>query len=146
MKNYKNNNIIYIHRIDCLRNIVSIFVLSNFSIFIQIKLAKTLRSHTDCVYVLQISQNCNLLVSGGFDKSIRLWNFQKSKILRVLYSEEIITNILSTNDMKRIISGNDAGTIQFWNSLNGSVLLSLDCQTSVTALTHIYNSKLIIIG
>lgn len=45
---------------------------------------KILRGHTNFVFCVNFNPKCNLLVSGGFDETVRIWDVARAKPMKTL--------------------------------------------------------------
>eukprot|EP00906_Rhabdomonas_costata_P038761 RCo054841 len=85
-----------------------------------------LRGHTGWVFSVSISPDGNLLASGSWDKTIKLWNLESGKLERTLtgHTGWVRAVAISPNG-SRLVSGSDDGTVKVWNLLTGKVVRTL---------------------
>ena len=75
-----------------------------------------LKGHTDCVNSVAITSNNKYIVSGGDDKTVRIWNLQEKTQEAVLQGHTgYVTSVAITNDNKYIVSGGNENTVRIWN-------------------------------
>lgn len=86
--------------------------------------SKIIQNPTKC-----ISENGIYLLSGGFDKILKAWDFAFSaneQKIEPYYNYEghnnWITNILYLEDLQNVASGDDGGELIIWNILGGKEL------------------------
>ncbi|MGK7874389.1 MAG: hypothetical protein AB4426_14070 [Xenococcaceae cyanobacterium] len=107
----------------------------------KVKLLRTLTGHTNSVRSLAISSwqeqsDRQILASGSFDNTIKIWNLNTGKLLNTLTGDSIINAIAISPDGKNLVSGSDDNTIKIWNLDTGELLRTLtghsNCISSVT--------------
>ena len=75
-----------------------------------------LSGHSDWVRSLTFSLDGTLLVSGGDDKTIKLWNVETSRVVKTfLGHSSSITSVSISPDCTRIVSGSWDGIVCLWN-------------------------------
>ncbi|KAN0034068.1 hypothetical protein ACTFIV_000551 [Dictyostelium citrinum] len=94
------------------------FSKSNYSIQ---SLEKTeLNGHNECVNSINFNEDGSLIVSGGDDETVRIWDVGKRKCLTTLYGHS--TNVFATNflnnDNRKIISGGNDADIRYYDIEN----------------------------
>lgn len=95
------------------------------------KLAKTLSGHSLDVRSVAISPDNQTLVSGSFDTTIKVWDFNSGELLHTLKehlkAEELVSAVAIADDGKILVSGSNSygGTIKVWNLQTGELLYSL---------------------
>ena len=74
----------------------------------------TLIGHTDDVHCIKFVRKEQLILTGGADKSVRLWDMTDGQCLRTLTGHEGIVWCLDIN-RHRIVAGGRYGEIRVWN-------------------------------
>lgn len=75
----------------------------------------TLSGHSNSVYALDFSSDGKMLVSGSFDRTVRLWEVETGReIDRLSESKTPIYAIAFLPDGQTIVSGSEDGTLNFW--------------------------------
>lgn len=111
---------------------------------------KLLSGHSHFVSSLAISKDSNSLVSGSWDKTVRLWDLNtfKTKKLLVGHKKDVLSVSFSP-DSRFIISGSMDNSVKFWN-IEGEVKHSVnDFGGWVSSINHIKKgdkSNLIAVG
>ena len=76
---------------------------------------KTLEGHTQGVYSVAITPNGQSIVSGGEDKTIKIWNISTGDCLITLEGHSIsVRSVAITPDGQSIVSGGEDKTIKIW--------------------------------
>ena len=107
-------------------------------------MAKVLKGHTNFVFCINFSPSSNLLVSGGFDETVRIWDVARGAywgiLLRLLNNspEETLGKPLKTlpahSDPVTAVTFNHDGTIVASCSMDG--LMCVPYQGGFYYLTH----------
>ncbi|MEM8778708.1 MAG: hypothetical protein AAGF26_07535 [Cyanobacteria bacterium P01_G01_bin.49] len=84
------------------------------------QLVHELEGHTSTVRTVAIAnwQEKNekqIVISGGYDKTIRIWNLNTGELIKTLDSKSRVNAISITPDSKSFISGGDDGKIEIWD-------------------------------
>ncbi|QIZ69818.1 serine/threonine-protein kinase [Oxynema aestuarii] len=95
-----------------------------------ITLSNTLTGHAQDVRSLAISPDGQLLASGSFDGTIKIWNLQTGQPIRTLTSPnpgQIVSSVAISPDGRTLVSSSNSygGTIQIWDLATGQLLASL---------------------
>lgn len=81
------------------------------------------RGHQDLVTSICMNREGSFLVSGSWDRTIRIWDTHNGQCLRVLHGhQDFLSSVCLTPDEKRIISGSGDGTVRVWNVQTGQCL------------------------
>ncbi|NJR65564.1 MAG: WD40 repeat domain-containing protein [Leptolyngbyaceae cyanobacterium CRU_2_3] len=102
---------------------------------------KTLDGHTDTVTALDISQESRWLVSGGKDRTLRLWDTVSGALIWSVEAHKAdITAVAISPDTQSIVSSSEDGTLKVWNLQTGALMHTLTSPspvaTPVTAVTY----------
>ncbi|MEB3218555.1 MAG: serine/threonine-protein kinase [Nostocales cyanobacterium 94392] len=82
----------------------------------RILLQKTLTEHSDWVNSVAISPDGNILASGSFDNTIKLWNLATGELIRTLAEHsDWVNSVAFSPDGNLLASGSSGGTIKLWN-------------------------------
>lgn len=108
----------------------------------------TLKGHSDWVSSLAITPDGETLISGSFDKSIKLWNLSTGTIIDTLseHSKGVLTVTVSPNG-QILGSGSFDETIKLWNLSTGKLIHTLKSHTgSVRSLAITPDNQTLISG
>ncbi|KAM9961690.1 hypothetical protein ACTFIR_004548 [Dictyostelium discoideum] len=79
-----------------------------------------LHGHNECVNSINFNDDGSLIVSGGDDETVRIWDVGKRKCLTTLYGHS--TNVFATNflnnDNRKVISGGNDADIRYYDIEN----------------------------
>src|SRR5438270_6241033 len=74
--------------------------------------AKVLMGHTDPVYSVDFTPDGSLIVTGSFDKTVKLWDAATKKPVRTFYGHtNLVLTVAVSKDGARIASGSLDNTI-----------------------------------
>jgi serine/threonine protein kinase len=96
-----------------------------------VNLPRTLRGHTEKVSSVAFSPNGQLLVSGSYDQTLRLWYAPEGRLLHILrgHSGSVHTAAFSP-DGKLLASGSDDLSVRLWRAKDGTPLALLPGHTA----------------
>ena len=102
---------------------------------------------------IAIAPDKEVIVSGGEDGSIGLWNFQGKPLYSFKGHEERINAVAVSSDGKIIITGGDDGIVKFWDKNGFSLIQPIpierlrdDYGSYISSIALSSNGKLIIVG
>jgi guanine nucleotide-binding protein subunit beta-2-like 1 protein len=100
---------------------------------------KSLSGHNHFVSSLDISNDSKFVISGSWDKTIRLWDLNTFKTKKILkgHAKDILSVAFSA-DSRYIISGSMDNTLKVWN-VNGEIKHDIADQFKgwVSSITHV---------
>ncbi|CAG8665782.1 12342_t:CDS:2, partial [Acaulospora colombiana] len=103
---------------------------------------RVLRGHTDGVMCLQFDDCNNLLITGSYDTSIRLWNIDSGELVRVLTGHSRCVRALQFDDKKLVTCSMDH-TLKIWNYHTGKCLRTLEGHTDGVLCLHFDDNVLV---
>lgn len=93
-------------------------------------LAKNLEGHTDGIRCVSVTPDGRRAVSGGDDKTLRVWDLGSGECLRVLKGHAgTVGSVSVTPDGRRAISGSGDRRVCEWDLETGACLRTLDGHT-----------------
>ncbi|KAH7041377.1 WD domain-containing protein [Microdochium trichocladiopsis] len=87
--------------------------------------------HTNGVTCLQFDDN--ILATGSYDSTIKLWDIEKGEVIRTLQGHTSGIRALQFDD-RVLVSGSLDGTVKIWNWRTGRCLKTLDHQGGVVSV------------
>lgn len=84
---------------------------------------KTFTGHTDGIMCLQFDENT--LITGSYDKTVRVWDLETGETLRVLRGHTRDVRALQFDDAK-LITGSMDRTLKIWNYRTGECIRTLE--------------------
>ena len=90
---------------------------------------QALHGHTNSITLIAFSPTHDIIASGSYDKTIRLWDAVSGAHLKTLegHSKSVHSVVLSP-DGTRIASGSEDNTIRLWDVVSGAHLKTLQGQ------------------
>ena len=112
------------------------------------KLLKNLIGHSGYVYSVAYSPDGTKIISGSYDKTIKIWNTNTGQCLKTLEGHLYFVNSVAYSpDGTKIISGSGDGTIKIWNANTGKCLKTLNGHKySVESVAYSPDGRKIISG
>jgi len=108
---------------------------------------QTLRGHSDKIYslcTLTLSDGRNLVVSGSWDRTIKLWDVGFGNLVWTLddstVSEaiEVVTAVTTAKGQQLIVSGSDDCAVNCWDALSKQLFASLQGHSdSIAAVSNV---------
>ncbi len=109
---------------------------------------QSLEGHTKSVTSIQYSPDGKTLVSGSFDKTVRVWDVERGLCERVLEGHTgEVTSIQYSPDGKTVLSGSGDNTVRIWDVERGFCKQVLEGHTDgVTSIQYSPDGKTVLSG
>ncbi|KAI8338308.1 quinon protein alcohol dehydrogenase-like superfamily [Choanephora cucurbitarum] len=105
---------------------------------------KVLSGHTDGVMCVQFCDASNVLMTGSYDKSVRIWNLETGELIRTLTGHTRCVRALQFDEAK-LVTGSMDHTLKIWNWQTGQCIRTLEGHTGGVLSLH-FNSRLMASG
>ncbi|TPX38194.1 hypothetical protein SmJEL517_g00222 [Synchytrium microbalum] len=103
---------------------------------------RVLLGHTDGVMCLHYDEASALLVTGGYDRTIRVWNVDTGCIIKILQGHEQSVRAVYFDDAKLFSASMDR-TIKLWNWKTGECIRTLEGHTGGVLCLHVDDKMLV---
>ena len=87
-----------------------------------VRVQNTLQGHSDYVSSVAFSPDGKLIVSGSWDKTVRLWNTTGKPIGQPFHINSYVTSVAFSPNGKLIVSGSLDNTVRLWDLLEGNLV------------------------
>ncbi|KAF7724947.1 hypothetical protein EC973_000528 [Apophysomyces ossiformis] len=105
---------------------------------------RVLRGHTDGVMCVQFCDLINVLMTGSYDKTIRVWNMETGEVIRTMTGHTRCVRALQFDDAK-LVTGAMDNTLKIWNWHTGQCIRTLEGHTGGVLSLH-FDSRLLASG
>jgi len=90
-------------------------------------LIRTLEGHSYSVTSVAITSDDSKIVSGSWDKTIKIWDLNTGELLKTLKGHsDSVSSVAITSDDSKIVSGSIDNTIKVWDLNSGELLNTLE--------------------
>ncbi|KAI9284509.1 quinon protein alcohol dehydrogenase-like superfamily [Umbelopsis sp. AD052] len=105
---------------------------------------RILSGHTDGVMCLQFCDTSNILITGSYDKTVRIWNLETGEVIRVLTGHTRCVRALQFDDAK-LVTGSMDHTLKIWSLQTGQCIRTLEGHTDGIVSLH-FDSRILASG
>lgn len=103
--------------------------------------------HSDIISCIAISSDNELMITGGSDKLIKVWDVSSQFVLQTLNGHlHPIKKVATTSDKKYIYSLDESGTLIQWGLTTGKNLTSFKCGENNSDFVLVNSGELIVLG
>jgi F-box/WD-40 domain protein MET30 len=95
----------------------------------------TLQGHNDGVMCVQFCEILKIVITGSFDKTVRVWDLETGKPLRTLTGHSRCVRALQFDDAK-LVTGAMDNTLKIWNYQTGQCIRTLEGHTGGILSLH----------
>lgn len=85
--------------------------------------------HTNDVKAVVLSPDGRILISGSYDRTIKIWNTNSGQIIASIEAVEPVIHLVIAPDGKTFISQHEKPVLQHWESQTGKLLHTLEGHT-----------------
>jgi WD40 repeat protein len=109
---------------------------------------KVLEGHADGVSSVSFSSDDKHIISGSWDRSVRVWDALTGEVLKVLEGHTMpVSSVSFSSNDKCIVSGSWDNSVRVWDALTGEMLKVLEGHTNrVWSVSFSSDDKHIISG
>jgi F-box/WD-40 domain protein MET30 len=105
---------------------------------------RVLSGHTDGVMCVQFCDGSNILMTGSYDKTVRIWCLETGQLIRTLTGHTRCVRALQFDEAK-LVTGSMDQTLKIWNWQTGKCIRTLEGHTGGVLSLH-FNSRLMASG
>ncbi|KAG1142374.1 hypothetical protein G6F37_011571 [Rhizopus arrhizus] len=106
--------------------------------------SRVLNGHTDGVMCVQFCDGSNIVMTGSYDKTVRIWNLETCELIRTLTGHTRCVRALQFDEAK-LVTGSMDHTLKIWNWQSGKCIRTLEGHTG-GILSLQFNSRLLASG
>ncbi|NOZ34969.1 MAG: hypothetical protein GXO80_06690 [Chlorobi bacterium] len=105
------------------------------------------RGHLGAVKIAVFSPDGKYLVTGGRDRTAKLWEVATGREMRTFLGHEgTVQAVCFTPDGKYVATGSTDNTVKLWNILNAELIRTYKVKDRVTSIDFTSDGKYIVIG
>lgn len=94
---------------------------------------------------IAFSNNGKLLVSGGQDSKLKLWEMPSCKLLKTIWAhKKSVNSICFHPDGRQVASGSSDKTIRIWDTASGDMLQKLETEAAVRTVLYCPDGKTLV--
>ncbi|CAO3632054.1 unnamed protein product [Cunninghamella blakesleeana] len=105
---------------------------------------RVLSGHTDGVMCVQFCDASNIIMTGSYDKTIKIWNLETGQLIRTLEGHTRCVRALQFDEAK-LVTGAMDNTVKIWNWYTGKCIRTLEGHTGGVLSLH-FDCRLMVSG
>lgn len=105
---------------------------------------RVLRGHTDGVMCVRICDSLNVVMTGSYDKTVRIWNLETGELIRTLEGHTRCVRALQF-DSAKLVTGAMDNTLKIWDWHAGRCIRTLEGHTGGVLSLH-FDSRVLASG
>jgi WD40 repeat protein len=110
-------------------------------------LLRSLDGHSGSVTSVAVTSDSQQVISGSWDKTIKVWDLASGSIIRSLEGHtEFVSSVVVTPDGKQIVSGSGDKTLRVWDLNNGKSQTLFENDKVIWSLYLSHDSRWVICG
>jgi len=133
-----------------MKKILSIFlIILNITVYSQEPELETIiqRGHLGAVKIAVFSPDGKYLVTGGRDRTAKLWEVATGREMRTFLGHEgTVQAVCFTPDGKYVATGSTDKTVKLWNILNAELIRTFNLKDRVTTIDFTSDGKYMVTG
>ena len=134
----------------CENNVIAVGLESGAIIILDATIGNqttTLSEHTKAVSALKFSSDGTLLVSGGYDKIINVWDMQTGGIIKTFHGHtSAVLSVSISADCTKVVSGCFDNAMHLWNIQTGECCSTIKFQDCVRCVSFSANPGYLVCG
>lgn len=109
---------------------------------------KWLKGHRKNVSVVKFSSDARKVISGSFDNSVIIWDWQKTECPHVILEghKDVVTSLSLSADASKLFSGSRDGTVKMWNMNTGRLCRNFDLDAEIECVSPSPTTPLLAVG
>ncbi|MDR0409957.1 MAG: WD40 repeat domain-containing protein [Spirochaetaceae bacterium] len=81
------------------------------------------------IYAIAYSPAASYAVSGGTDKTVKIWDTKSGRLVKILHGHEsIVSSVAYSPDGRQIVSASGGGELKIWDTITGKETIALNGQ------------------
>ena len=105
------------------------------------------RGHLGAVKTAAFSSDGNFLITGGRDKTARLWEVRTGREIRMFQGHiKQVQTVCFSPDGKKIATGSTDGAVKLWDVTNGKLIKTFKENKRINSIVFTNDSKYLLIG
>ncbi len=100
---------------------------------------ESLKGHSGILRCTAYKKGTNVLASGGYDKTLRLWNTEKGELMHTFQHDNFVYSV-AFNDVNDLLAGVDGNKIKIWNSTSHNLVRELSTKTEAEINTIAFSN------
>lgn len=97
--------------------------------------SQTVGYHSGGASCVNISPNGQYLISGGWDKLIKIWNPSTKTLVKSFKGHTaVVTSVAFTPNSTQVVSGSSDGTVKIWDAASAKLMRSISVGPTISSI------------